>query len=365
MTKDDNLKLIAHSLSELFKSKSIPFKETEKQFTILCPSCLRDGKTKLKLNIDKTQYIYHCFRCGIKGSPLTLPSVLNQLGLVDAQHLFIDIITDSKFLTSQNKSFFDTYNSIKNELDIEFNREIYKKQILKNAKSTIGIFNQCCDKTDIVKRNLIKAYLQLERCIEPYQLNMYKINHIYGTAGKLNCRFVVPTYLYTNYEARTITSSTARYMKEVKSGNSTFFDYIFINIINGIQDNPFKRTTELRLPYVVITEGVFDALKLGMMGIPCISSGGVENFNKILIFLLILDKLYNTKVSNILYIYDRDIDMKKIESVRNDICFSFSKLYNFKFSRFNYEDYKDIGDIPPDKMYEFVSGIDDVISEFK
>jgi len=365
MINENDLKVIAHTLSESLKSKAIPFKETEKQFTILCPSCLKDGKTKLKLNIDKSRYIYHCFRCGLKGSPLTLPSVLTELGITDMHHLFLDMVTDVAFLSKKKSSFYDSYLTIKNELENNYTNDVYTKHILKTAKDNLNSLRKSQNKDNIQVTNLIKSYLQSERMIEPYQLKMHKISHVYGSQGKLNCRFAIPTYLYTNYEARTVTDAGMRYMKDVKDeSNILFFDYIFINLINGIQDNPFKRKSKLELPYVVITEGMFDALKLGLMNIPSISSGGVENFNKIMIFLLLLDKLYNVKISNILYIYDKDISISKIEKYRDELTFSFSKFYNFTFSRFNYEDYKDIGDIEPDKMYDFVSGIEDVLRQF-
>ena len=162
MINDDKLYLISSKLSELLKSKSIPFKETDKQFTILCPSCLKDGKTKLKLNIDKKSYIYHCFRCGIKGSALTLPSVLNQLGLIDIQHLFLDIITDVKFLRNQKKSFYQTYLDINTELDNDFNKKLYKSQILKIIKCTLNVFIICHDKNKLNIKNLIKSFVNYQ-----------------------------------------------------------------------------------------------------------------------------------------------------------------------------------------------------------
>ena len=57
--------------------------------------------------------------------------------------------------------------------------------------------------------------------------------------------------------------------------------------------------------------------------------------------------------------------MNKIEEVRTELCFSFSKHYNLIFSRFNYENYKDIGEIPNAKMYDFINELDNVIYNFK
>ena len=292
MIEVDKTYIISQKLSELLKLKSIPFKESDREFSILCPSCLKEGKYKLKLNVSKESYLYHCFRCGIKGSALTLPTILNELGLPEVQHLFIDIITDIKFLKQQNKTFYQIYTDINNELDNDINKNLYKKQIKTTIRNTINIYDECCDKNNISIKNLIKSYLQVGRNIEPYQLKLHKITHMYGTDSKLNCRFVLPTYLYTNYEARAITNTINRYMKEDKNRNNNnllFFDFVFINLINGIQYNPFKNKKELVLPYVIVTEGLFDALKLGLMNFPTISSGGVL-YNKIKIIKLPMDK---------------------------------------------------------------------------
>jgi len=73
--------------------KNITFKENDRNLIIECPICkYRDGKpNKIKLYISKEEnkpLIFHCFRCGTKGTIFKLSKILKQYYKIDISRKF-------------------------------------------------------------------------------------------------------------------------------------------------------------------------------------------------------------------------------------------------------------------------------------
>ena len=269
-------------LITLIYKYGIPYKEYNKDLVILCPFCLEEGKHKIKLWIHKSKLIWHCFRCGKKGSVRSLPYVLNKLGIPysETYSVISDLIIQSIY---ELDDLDNTSINYKNDLKYIIN--IYKhkaKELRKYLEvHSFSLSNLKMYKNDIIKINKklynYKNYVEVERQIFNFSLfNKLNKNKVYyGKSDKLDDRIILLTYFGTNFEARSIKNENPKYLK---------FNYNWTkNINNHKNDSNINNIDNFLLPdfvlyeislldidnnnkteesEVFVVEGVFDAFKL-------------------------------------------------------------------------------------------------------
>jgi hypothetical protein len=350
--------VLIEEISNELQINNIPFKETSNEWIIRCPHCLEDGKEKLKLYINKSTFLYHCFRCNTKGSILTINRIFNKLKLSNLNlKINKEIAENGQQFYHKEKLLIKIIEEITEELLDDSNKIKYLNDMKNIAKNTINSIKPK-NKNVIIQRQ-IKQYL-INRNINPYLLNILKIPHFYGydINTPVYLRFGIPTFFMTNYEARIIINDNPiKYLKSPT--NKTIYDFIFIFLNKLKYFNPYKNTKQnnLLIDKLYVIEGMFDALSLAVNNIPTVSMGGYLNTTNVLIFLLIIKLIYNININKIIFIYDNDLSYSQLEKIININKMYFKKIHNIQFTQLNYEKYKDISEIPPEKILDFIQKI--------
>lgn len=353
---------ILENIKSTLLNRGIPHKDHGSDLSVLCPQCLhRDGKRKVKLGIHKKSLRYNCFRCGLKGSVFTLHKIFDAIGSPEATQFINTLLKDGDFWTfTENKKLVDILETFEEEIKDENHKASQFNTYQKIALDTIYDIKRASNVVDVCSTNIMKSYLQ-QRFFNPHELKFRGIPHFYGTNinHKLFCRVIIPTFLFTNYEARTIFPfAQQRYLKRSKGGEF-ILDYIFMHYgRNGRFVSPYHNVEALKhIRTLYVVEGVMDALRLGMQGLPVLSMGGFQNTCRVAFFLVMLMHMFNYKFDNVIYIYDNDLTMKQMKPNIGECSFTFAKYFKTDFFQFSFNEYKDIGEIKPEDMSSFVADI--------
>ena len=342
---------IADILKQEFSKRSIPFKENQTNLIVKCPICYsRDGKEKLKLYIHKETGIFHCFRCGSKGNILKLAQLLDRFYGIN---LFLYIDIDETIEQSFSTTFLsESLSSIDRQLVIE-----RIKLLRKNNDVLNQVAQELKSRNDEVEKR-VYGYL-LKRGIPVTLIRDIPYFIGYNPKSKLYMRFGVMSFLYTNYEARTILPNIQpKYLQANSSQNVT--DFIFLTPVqsNGertlrqkdVYVNPERYVdTNIHFNEFFIVEGLFDALKLNLyLNKPVISLGGWSKYKGSLLFLKMIESLVNKfSIDRLIYLFDSDVKDTEIQKVADTILAyrNYIPTTEITFTKVKSDRYKDVGDV--------------------
>jgi hypothetical protein len=339
------------TLKRELQRRNIPYKENETNLIIKCPVCYhRDNKEKIKLYIHKELGIYHCFRCETKGSIFGLVKLLDKYYNIDLSDVLdISILLDKQFSANlSSKSLSELLKNI-SKGDEEY-KERLRKSLLKEAKDTIISLK----KSQLQSGDVYSYYGYIQKRGIPVSIFKMTIPHSIcnNPNSELYTRIAFPSLFFTNYEARTIISGIEpRYKQKQNTKHSDLIGYFTkINQISFYHSGFRKYESEkLEMEDVYVVEGVFDALKLRILGKKnVISLGGWGKGKKLLLFLKHLSLFFKDfKIHNLKVILDNDVNLEQFEKVVS--FFSYYKnsisdiVEEIKIAKFEYENRKDIG----------------------
>jgi len=214
-----------------FEDRSISFHTSGKNVTagwvnISCPFCGDDPSWHCGINLESK--LFHCWRCGNKGSSLKIVQELEECSREKAE-IIIDSFKEG-FLT-------DPYS------DINFEKSIVKRPLIEFKQGVLP------KEASIVFPKMHLDYLR-GRNFDPYHIiRKYKIQ-VCRNLGKYKFRIIAPVFIQKQIVGF-VGADITRKAKLKYKNSSNNLKSVFYNIDNVLSDT------------VVITEGILDVWRLG------------------------------------------------------------------------------------------------------
>lgn len=268
---------------------------------ILCgDSKKRLSKRRFNLDYNNGDPIYHCFNCNRSGNFIQLYAQVKNISFEEARKEFSRFDKDSIKKTFKKKPF---QKIKKNPIDVKF----YD-----------FILNDCVsvdEKVDgIVKLSYQKA---LKHFIKERNIYDYKLYIAYQ--GRYKGRVIIPIIEDGHiifFQGRTVTNDPKKYDNPPSEKG-----HIILNKEKFDYDD-----------YIIVTEGIFDALTIGNQGTSCLGASISDDF---------LENLY--KYTSVGIIIALDNDERGIEETQKIIEHSvFSRRLKYFLMPDNFKEYKDI-----------------------
>jgi DNA primase len=231
----------------------VKISEAGNHFLARCALCGDSKKSKSKrrfnLNYNGGNPIYHCFNCGRSGSFLLLYSEITGISIEDAKRKLYKYNPDimKKQLSAKKKI-------MKEEED----RKFYHNDILKDC---IGIKHEPKTRQEKLYKQHLLNFIRDRKV--PSNFDVFV-----ATKGKYECRYIIPIYENDNivyFQARRILPKMEPKYKNPKLKKR--------NIVMNCDKFDEEK-------YIIITEGILDALMIENQGTPCLGKEISEEFIK-------------------------------------------------------------------------------------
>lgn len=284
------------------------------------------SKKRFHLDYNNGEPIWHCFNCNKAGNFVLLYSLIKHVSIEEATRMF--------------KSFDS--DSIKNF----FKKKKFKKQPVKTPNISYHdyILNDCISLDDNVSGVILPLYQkQLKAFVESRNVFDYKLYVAYQ--GHYKGRIIIPIYDDDNkhiifFQGRTITGDLKKYDNPPVEKS-----YIVLNCSKFDKDK-----------YIIVTEGIFDALSVGNQGTTCFGASVSDDYiqlinkktDKGIIIALDNDKtgidemnriMEESKYSNILrfFLMPKEYsDIKDINMLDGKVKNIYDFVINNSYSKFEY-----------------------------
>ncbi len=215
-----------------------PFHEDEN------PSC--------EVNVDTG--LFYCFGCGTGGTFLKLIAELDGMSIQEAARK----LRDGQRMDEVVMSIFNQLESLGDEKQIPF------KYLSKES------FHKVFGPVKVV--GVGRFYLEERRLTVK---TMLRFDLRWADDGVMRHRVIVPVYIVTGelltYSGRTIFDDVIPKTRKVRSSGSALY---------GLFEIVQRRDGRTKLPYLVVTEGEFDAMYLQQHGIYAVSTMGTAKITE-------------------------------------------------------------------------------------
>lgn len=287
-------------------------------FLARCPLC-GDSKTSLSKRRFNGEYnngepIYHCFNCGATGNFIKLYSLIKCVSYDEAKKEF------QKFDVENIKKIFKKRKASKQSV------------VVPTATYHDYILNDCISINDDVDGIILNQYKKkLEEFIKDRNIHDYPL--FIAWKGRYKGRVIIPIYENGHiifFQGRTLVNDPKKYDNPPAEKG-------FVVLNKDVFDSN---------KYIIITEGIFDALSIGNQGTTCLGASINDDFLKL---------IFNKTKKGIIIALDND--ERGIEETKKIIEQSkYSKDLKYFLMPDVYRVYKDINmlDGVIENVYDFI-----------
>ena len=283
---------------------------------VLCgDSSTNQSKRRFNLEFNSGEPIYHCFNCGKSGNFIQLYSLVKGITYDEAKREF------RKFDANMIKRGFNNKKPKQKKLDIP--QPTYHNYIT----------GDCVSIDDNVDGIVLNAYKnKLKDFIKSRKTHSHKLLIAYK--GKYKGRIIIPIYdIIGNilfFQGRAIENNPKKYDNPPVEKS-----YIILN------SDKFDRSK-----YIIVTEGIFDALSIGNQGTTCLGASVNDVF--------LSQIIHKTDIGLILALDNDERGIMETEKVIKNS--KFSKKIKYFLMPSSMDKYKDINmlDGHVDSIYNYI-----------